>query len=28
VTRFPRTGSAQSHDFEMSTLYLLGGVRF
>jgi len=28
VTRFPPTGSAQSHDFNMSTLYLLGGVRF
>jgi len=28
VTRFPPTGSAQSHDFNMSMLYLLGGVRF
>src|SRR5262245_43823557 len=28
VTRFPPTGSSQSYDFNMSTLYLLGGVRF
>jgi opacity protein-like surface antigen len=28
VTRFPPTGSAQSHDFDMSTFYVLGGVRF